>query len=428
MAERLVSGLADENERWAGTVMDLRDLGIRLIGNCMLASAFVGYASPFNARLRQYLWKTVWSVDLKKNHIPMTDGIDPLSVLANDADIAGWMNEGLPADRVSVENASVLTSCSRWPLLVDPQQQGARWVKQRIGEDMHVIQLSTPEWLKRVVFCVQTGGQLLIEALGDEVDAVLEPVLARAVIRRGRNGPMSLKLGSDEIEYDPKFQLYLQSKLPNPHFRPEVSAQCTVINFIVTPDGLEEQILALVVKEEKPQLEEDKQGLVRKQNDFKVVLSRLEDELLSQLSDADPATILDNIALIEGLEKTKQTSRDIAVQVLEAQRTEVEINCSRELYRPVAAEGSMLFFLVNQLCMVEHMYQYSLDAFLTFFHKAMDRSAASDDIKERVERLIASARITIFRWVNRGLFEDHNNSNNNNTNNKQTTPTRNRQQ
>lgn len=218
---------------------------------------------------------------------------------------------------------------------------------------------------------------------------------------------MFLKLGPDEIEYDSKFQLYLQSKLPNPHFRPEVSAQCTVVNFIVTPEGLEEQILALVVNCEKPQLEEEKQILVRRQNEFKVILSRLEDELLSQLSAADPDTILDNIPLIEGLEKTKHTSREIALQVAEAEKTEVEINHSRELYRSVASEGSMLFFLVVELSTVQHMYQYSLDAFNTFLQKAIDRTQETDDVKERTERLIASIRLTIFRWVNRGLFEDH---------------------
>lgn len=405
-AQRLVSGLADENERWANTVVDLRDLSLRLIGNCMLASAFVGYASPFSARLRQDLWQQVWTADLKQREIPMTNGIDPLTVLASDADVAGWMNEGLPADRVSVENASVVTSCSRWPLLVDPQQQGARWIKQRIGEELTVIQLSNSKWLDKVIFCVQTGSQLLIEALQDEIDAILEPLLSRAVIKRGR-GPMFLKLGPDEIEYDSKFQLYLQSKLPNPHFRPEVSAQCTVVNFIVTPEGLEEQILALVVNCEKPQLEEEKQILVRRQNEFKVILSRLEDELLSQLSAADPDTILDNIPLIEGLEKTKHTSREIALQVAEAEKTEVEINHSRELYRSVASEGSMLFFLVVELSTVQHMYQYSLDAFNTFLQKAIDRTQETDDVKERTERLIASIRLTIFRWVNRGLFEDH---------------------
>ena len=86
---------------------------------------------------------------------------------------------------------------------------------------------------------------------------------------------MIIKIGGEEVDYDPKFQLYLQSKLPNPHYRPEIAAQCTIINFIVTPDGLEDQILAMVVNVEKPELEQEKQELVRKQNDFKVTLSQL---------------------------------------------------------------------------------------------------------------------------------------------------------
>ena len=262
------------------------------------------------------------------------------------------------------------------------------------------------QWLQKVLFAIQMGGQLLIEAVGQEIDAILEPVLSRAVIKRGRNA-MIIKIGGEEVDYDPKFQLYLQSKLPNPHYRPEIAAQCTIINFIVTPDGLEDQILAMVVNVEKPELEQEKQELVRKQNDFKVTLSQLEDDLLSQLSTADPATILDNIPLIEGLEKTKATSKEIAEQVELAQKTEVEINTSRELYRPVAAEGSMLFFLIIQLCFIEHMYQYSLDSFVNFLYKAIDRTEATDDIQERTKRLISVIRMTIFRWVNRGLFERH---------------------
>jgi len=406
LAERLVGGLADENERWSMTVESLTELGLKQIGNCLLASAFVGYISPFSARLRADL-VTRWRADLAERQIPVTADIDPLTVLATDAAIAGWQNEGLPADRISTENASVLTSCSRWPLMVDPQQQGIRWIKQRIGEDLIAIQLTTSRWLERVVHAVTSGSQLLIEAVGEEIDAVLEPVLSRAVITRGRQGAMFLKLGSDEIEYDTKFQLYLQSKLPNPHYRPEVAAQCTIINFTVTPTGLEEQILAMVVNVEKPELEQEKQRLVRQQNEFKVALWRLEDDLLTQLSAADPATILENQPLVEGLEKTKATSKEITIQVSNAQATELEINTSRELYRPVAAEGSMLFFLVNQLSVMEHMYQYSLDSFVTFLDKAIERTPARDDVAQRTESLVSVIRQTIFRWVNRGLFEEH---------------------
>merc|ERR1719382_1750534 len=266
--------------------------------------------------------------------------------------------------------------------MIDPQLQGAKWIKQRIGEDLSVLQFTMQNWLQKVVFAIQMGGQLLLESVGSEVDAILEPVLSRAVIKRGRTA-MIIKIGGEEVDYDPKFQLFLQSKLPNPHYRPEIAAQCTIINFIVTPGGLEDQILAMVVNVEKPELEQQKQELVRRQNEFKVTLSTLEDDLLSQLSSADPSTILDNIPLIEGLEKTKATSKEIAIQVEQAQKTEVEINTSRELYRPVAAEGSMLFFLIIQLCFIEHMYQYSLESFISFVYKAIDKTEHSEDVSVR---------------------------------------------
>eukprot|EP00929_Paragymnodinium_shiwhaense_P077081 TRINITY_DN3967_c0_g2_i2.p1 TRINITY_DN3967_c0_g2~~TRINITY_DN3967_c0_g2_i2.p1 ORF type:complete len:4576 (+),score=1729.31 TRINITY_DN3967_c0_g2_i2:93-13820(+) len=406
LANRLVNGLADEYKRWTQTVEELKVLGVKLIGNCLLASAFVGYISPFNMRLRIELWKDTWTKDLEEKQIPKTDAMDPLKALASEADIANWQNEGLPSDRVSVENAAVVTSCSRWPLMIDPQLQGVKWIKQRVGEDLTVLQFTMNQWLQKVVFCIQMGGTLLIEAVGSEIDAILEPVLSRAVIKRGRSA-MIIKIGGEEVDYDPKFQLYLQCKLPNPHYRPEIAAQCTIINFIVTPEGLEDQILAMVVNQEKPELEQQKQALVRKQNEFKVTLSQLEDDLLTQLSAADPSTILENIPLIEGLEKTKATSKEINEQVAQAQKTEAEINQSREAYRAVAAEGSMLFFIIIQLCFLEHMYQYSLDSFVTFLYKAIERTPPSEDLEERTQSLITVIRMTIFRWVNRGLFEAH---------------------
>jgi dynein heavy chain len=68
--------------------------------------------------------------------------------------MAGWNNEGLPADRISLENASVIVSCARWPLLIDPQLQGVKWLKQRCGEELTVIQLTQNNWLNKVTYTV----------------------------------------------------------------------------------------------------------------------------------------------------------------------------------------------------------------------------------------------------------------------------------
>jgi dynein heavy chain len=68
--------------------------------------------------------------------------------------------------------------------------------------------------------------------------------------------------------------------LINPHYKPETAAQCTIINFIVTESGLEDQLLAMVVKVEKPDLEQTKEDLVSKQNEFMITLAGLESGLL----------------------------------------------------------------------------------------------------------------------------------------------------
>lgn len=62
-------------------------------------------------------------------------------MLTDDADVAAWQNQGLPADRMSVENATILVTCERWPLLVDPQLQGIKWVKNKYGEGLRVTQI-----------------------------------------------------------------------------------------------------------------------------------------------------------------------------------------------------------------------------------------------------------------------------------------------
>lgn len=125
------------------------------------------------------------------------------------------------------------------------------------------------------------------------------------------------------------------------------------------------------------------------------------------MSDADPATILQNFALIESLEVTKKTSNEIKLAQAVAKDTEIKINLSREIYRRVAAEGAMLYFLLIQLCIVDHMYQYSLESFTTFFFKAIDKTETFDEEEPRVLALREMIRMTIYQWVSRGLFERH---------------------
>ena len=55
--------------------------------------------------------------------------------------IALWNNENLPSDRMSTENATILLNAERWPLMIDPQLQGIKWIKTREGRELKIVRI-----------------------------------------------------------------------------------------------------------------------------------------------------------------------------------------------------------------------------------------------------------------------------------------------
>ena len=165
----------------------------------------------------------------------MTEGVDPLDVLIGRGGHEQDDLEG-PAGRPHLyrERRHHLNACKRWPLIIDPQVQGIKWLREKEAAEngLAVVQLTQKKWLGALENAIVNGHCVIIENLGEEIDATLDPVLSRAIYKKGR--ALFLKLGGEEVEYDPGFTLYLQTKLANPHYKPEIAAQCTLINFIAT--------------------------------------------------------------------------------------------------------------------------------------------------------------------------------------------------
>ncbi|KAM7371234.1 hypothetical protein PAMP_010722 [Pampus punctatissimus] len=429
-----VGGLASENVRWAEAVENFRKQERTLCGDVLLITAFISYLGYFTKRYRLQLMDNTWRPYLSqlksycwnwqtsdilngfiyKVPIPVTPDLDPLTMLMDDADIAAWQNEGLPADRMSTENATILTSCQRWPLMVDPQLQGIKWIKNKYGENLRVIRIGQrgqtleekslllvfQRYLDAIERALAEGDVVLIENLEETLDPVLGPLLGRETIKKGRY----IKIGDKECEYNPSFRLILHTKLASPHYQPELQAQCTLINFTVTRDGLEDQLLAAVVSMERPDLEQLKSDLTKQQNGFKITLKTLEDNLLSRLSSAS-GNFLGDTELVENLETTKRTAAEIEEKVKEAKVTEAKINEAREHYRPAAARASLLYFIMNDLNKIHPMYQFSLKAFSVVFQKAVLKAEPDEALKQRVSNLIDSITSSVFQYTTRGLFE-----------------------
>ncbi|XP_039431337.1 dynein beta chain, ciliary-like isoform X4 [Culex pipiens pallens] len=402
LAHRLVNGLASENVRWRESIAHLKSQSVTLPGDVLLIACFISYVGCFTRRYRVELQEKMWipTFRLSKPAIPFTEGVDPLNLIVDDAVIASWNNEGLPSDRMSSENAAILTYSSRWPLMIDPQLQGIKWIKQKYGSNLTVLRLTVKGYLDVIEKCVVNGSILLIENIGETVDAVLDPLLGRMLVKKGK----CLRMGEKEIDYNPKFQLILQTKLANPHYKPEMQAQTTLINFTVTRDGLEEQLLAEVVKAERPDLEQQKADLTTQQNTFKITLKMLEDDLLSRLSSAGE-NVLEDASLVLNLEKTKKTAAEVEIKVREGKKTSEAIDIARESYRPAAERASILYFILNDLHKINPIYQFSLKAFTTVFKDAIAVTPPAEKLKDRVINLIDSITFAVHMYTSRGLFE-----------------------
>lgn len=63
-----------------------------------------------------------------------------------------------------------------------------------------------------------------------------------------------------------------------------------------------------------------------------------------------------------------------------AAATEVEIDQTRNGYRPVATHASILFFCISDLANIEPMYQYSLVWFINLYIQSIANSTKSTDL------------------------------------------------
>jgi dynein heavy chain len=131
LAKRFINALGSSSSRWESNIKDFNEQLNLIIGDILIASAFVSYCGPFPKKYRVGI-KQSFTDFAMGNNIPMSkDANDPLKILTNDAEKATWNNQKLPADPVSIENASILTNSERWSLMIDPQLQGIKWIKDK---------------------------------------------------------------------------------------------------------------------------------------------------------------------------------------------------------------------------------------------------------------------------------------------------------
>eukprot|EP00801_Mesodinium_rubrum_P000083 Mrub_00083.p1 GENE.Mrub_00083~~Mrub_00083.p1 ORF type:complete len:1986 (+),score=436.27 Mrub_00083:724-5958(+) len=406
-AQKLLTGLKEEKTRWNEEVKQLNNDKKYLIGNCVLAAAMMSYGGPFDSIYRKYLMD-IWVEKIRQYEFPISKSVSLINVVGNKVKIESWKAlYGLPNDDLSIENGIILENSERWPLCIDPQNQASSYIKRQgyeIKADLFRIIKSADDRISQEIESgIKHGKWLLVENMQEKISAEFDSILNPQI--RTKNKTKIIKLGDKEIEYNDQFKLFLVTSLPNPHYSPENCVKICLINFAITDSGLKDQMLSLAVSIEKYELEAERNKLIESnaQNELKLVKS--ENDILSDLKSSNPETILDQDDLINKLYNTKEEANRIKKDQETAREREDKIRIERNKYIELAKKTSLLFFTLNEMVNIDHMYQYSLNWFKDLFSKSADEAEQTSEDESRIINIYQKFLEKLYTQVCRTLFE-----------------------
>lgn len=402
-AEKLVSGLESEKVSWTKNIQDLQISKQSILSDVLLSAAIIAYLGIFPIDYRESALSN-WKTFMESKNLKVSAHYELKTVLSNDIVIGNWTNKfKLPNDSYSIDNAIMIFNSSKFPIIIDPQNQANRWIKM-MEKDNNLVVLKpnsrSVEIQNSIANSIEYGFPVLFENAVEELNVNVMMILENKRKKLGKN--IMLKFMDKWTTMHENFRFYITTKLSKPHFGPDICVLSNILNFQVTTLGLEDQLLNILVSKEDPNSEKARINNVKEFYELKKKQKITEENILSLLT-SNTGNLLDDVTLIETLQKSKSDAKDAAIRLVDIETMKKKLQNTRNFYKKAANRASQLFFCVNDLGILEPMYQFSLDWFIELYQAAINEEPK---VKEtRVNDIINIFTRLLFNRVAPSLFE-----------------------
>ncbi len=360
-AEKLLASLPDEKERWKVAQANLESQKLNALATSIYAASFLTYGGPLDKVHRETLMNSIKKV-LRDTHVMMDHcDFDVQSILASSLQVKEWVLKGLPDNKYHIESAIILERSTIQTLVVDPHAQVYEWLRAKCKDaPLTTTKFTEKDWLNKTLNSMNFGNPLLIDDIDWFPEMGFEQIIARPA--DSKSGQI-ITILEKSVELSPMFKLYLVARNQSIAISDAIAAQLTIVNFSVTPEALTEQIITLMMKTERQELEQHYTETLSEGHKVNVEITKTEEKILEMLQ-RDQQNILEDESLIELLTSSSLSAKKLAHKHAQAIQKESEIKLTRNTFSALASECAYLFMAVESLAKLNPFYKFQFRQFV----------------------------------------------------------------
>ncbi|CEP03245.1 hypothetical protein PBRA_003005 [Plasmodiophora brassicae] len=293
--------------------------------------------------------------------LPLRTEVPCYQILSNLEQRLNWAANGCLDDVHSIENAILLDRCRRYPLLIDPSEQGTRFVALKY-RNLQRTRFRNTAFVKILENCLRFGHVLLIEDV-EHIDPILNPLLNHEIQHAG--GRSVVRVGCKDIDVAPSFYLVMATRDPAARFTPDLCSRVTFVNYSVSKASISLQLGSDILLAREPEIFSRRQTLERKQVEGNARMQSLERTLLARIAASSPQltegnSILDDADLVAAIENIQSEANECSAVLHETNALLKESDDVASAVVPTASLVAEIHALLQRMPRLLNLYQFTL--------------------------------------------------------------------